>query len=172
MNCRKAKKILVQSFEEDLSSQMEAELQEHILACPACAKEKDLIIESMKMLEHYKTPELGKEFTSSLMLKIRSRSEQSFFKAKPAVSFIKRVVLSGMAACLTILAVAGIYYHFKKENIQEDQIPVARQKIKDDEIIRNLEIYENIDLLENLSLFDDLDIIEQSDNSVLDKDAL
>jgi anti-sigma factor RsiW len=167
MECGKIREMLAASFEGELTPQEAAELQRHLEACPECRREKALHSEAMGMLDVYAVPEVSQGFTASLLGKIRSGRQPAKPRSRTGI-FMRRALVSGIAACLVLFAGWAAYQHFSDDDrVTSDPVPVAGYTIPDEDIIRDLEVYENLDLLENFELLDDLDVLQEMDESAL-----
>jgi len=147
MDCREIEKLLVRFLEGELSSEDNAKLENHLAACPACRKEKELLPQSWKMLDNYPAPELKPDFTACLMQRIHTEEQMVATVRSGMPRFVMRTTVPAtvmLALLFTFLWTSNLRlrgYQSEQPGAAYFSIRDNRDDLADTDLGTNLEMY-------------------------------
>ena len=149
MNCEHFRDQMLDAMQGTAS----AELEEHVRACGACARELETLKKTSALLEEWTVPEVSPYFHSRLRARIREQREQ----AAPWWEWIRKPAL---AAALAVLMAVGIGLLIPGAQEPVAQSPVqTRPQVKThtgsavadlQTLDQDQDLYANFDLLDEI----------------------
>lgn len=164
MKCDQIKELML-----DVAAGGEAEpaLNEHLLACSACAGKLVDMRKTMALLDEWQAPEPSSYFDTRLAARMREE------RAKPAqaawLSWFRAPVLAG-ALALALMMVGGVTWFTsggsRASRTDGGSLPVAVQRgtaVGDLQTLdKNEDLYANFDLLDDLQVQPDVDADQET----------
>lgn len=152
MNCERFRDQMLDALQGRVSAELQ--LEDHVRACPACARELAALKQTSALLEEWPAPEVSPYFNSRLRARLREQ-------AAAPVGWWAWVRKPALAAAFAILLVAGIgVLDLSKPQTKVLQGPVALRPqpkahtgtaVADLQTLdQNQELYANFDLLDEI----------------------
>ncbi len=170
MVCRQVERLLIKFLEGELSGKLKEEVAAHLDCCPSCRKERDLLLESWKVLENYTAPKLKEDFTPLLMRRIHLEQAKIIKVRYKLPRFILRPLVPVLASAFVVVLVCLLFWKKPEETEVATVRPPEPIKVvtlaNDKEIIQNLDVLQNVELLQNMDVVNELDMIENFDSGI------
>jgi hypothetical protein len=170
MNCENVQNLLPRFVAGDMPREGLRVIEAHLARCPACRRERELLVASWDMLGAYEVPQVSRDFTASLMHRIHGESGEADSRdAAAPPARVRRLRRLPWAVAAGLAAVVGLGVLWVRNSADRGPGPVTpigqragARVVSDEELIRDLDVYENIELLEKLEFLSDLEVIEEA----------